>query len=91
MDKLTHKTLGEYSIEPELKHRHVENFFEALRDKETGKHSGVYSDRVIIESAVEAKILLDKIDVMDCKPAVTNWLAAEVIAYVNKSREIPKN
>lgn len=88
---LEHKALGTYQVEDELKHRHIEAFYEILNTKDTRAHAGPYGDRAIIEAAQESKVLLDKIDVMESSPALTNWLASALIDHINKARAIPKN
>lgn len=92
MDKFENEALGiSIAIEPELKHRHIEAYFEEVRKAEVEKHSQFYAERVFIESAVKVKIILEPLDVAEQKPAVVNWLSDAVINYIAEAREIPKN
>ena len=92
MDKFENEALGiSIAIEPELKHRHIEAYFDEVRLADITKHSQFYAERVFIESAIKAKIVLTPMDVLEQKPAVVAWLADSIVTYIREAREIPKN
>jgi hypothetical protein len=85
-----HELFGKIDVETPLKQRHVEGFWEALREAELTKHSHIYNDGRVVAIACEVGIVKEKIDVPDSDPALINWLAAEIVEYVNKAREVPE-
>jgi len=86
-----HEVFGKIAHEPVLKHRHVEAFYENLRGQALDEHSSVYSDGAIVKIACDVGVITQQIDVPESDPALINWLALQVVTYVNQARQLPKN
>lgn len=89
MTELAQEVLGTFHIVDELKQRHVEAFFAYMKEHEAGEQITVVYNRLAVEAAIKAGILLDEIDTQEASPALIYWLGMELLQRVVKSREIP--
>ena len=92
MKVLKHKVFGEFEVTTDIDQGQLEAWSDYLYNAENDKHGFIYRNRILIEAAAEAKILLKtKPDWKKESPALISWLSSEIATIINEITTTPKN